>query len=147
MKKILLIGLSAIALVVAGYGYLWYRNKSFPYKYRSETNKICEEKCRLIYREDLKKCSGKCDNYVSGNPVYAFNSELNRCLYKAEILGDNYYDAYIKDCNTNEYVTRWNPTPEELQQGNSQIYIIMEKNRQLFGALMGNQGEAFLLGR
>ncbi len=147
MKKKFVLTAATLLLISAFIIVFYYVRvrQIFPYQYRSAQNKACEEKCGNIYREDLIKCGKKCEDYVSGDPVYAFDSASNKCLYRADILGSYYYDGYIKDCNTNEYITRWNPTPEELRQNSGQVGFIMKKNAELLEALMGEQAEFFLL--
>jgi len=151
-KRTVILGIIALCICLAIFGYYYYLYRNNPllaYKFRSRETKICEEKCRIILREDIKACT----NCIASNPTsvyatYAYGKDTKRCLYKADLMSksDDYYDFYVKDCDTNQYIFRWHPTAEEFKKNEGQEYSVMGNKGLLFDDLVGERAEGFELG-
>ena len=107
-KNIVIIGVLTL-IVVLGYWYI----KHLPRARLSKGGEICHEKCRAILRENLKKCGEDC---LTGAPFFAHDKVSGKCLSRVNLDNKKYYDYYVNDCKTNQYITRWNPTQEELAE-------------------------------
>lgn len=110
-KNIVIIG-SLILVVVLGYAYFWYKNNP-PRTKLSKEGMVCYEKCRDILRENFKKCGEDC---YTGAPFFAYDKTSGKCLSNVDIEGTNYINLYVNDCKTDTYISRWNPTKEELSK-------------------------------
>ena len=109
-KNIVIIG-AAVLVAILGYSYYWYT--IHPLRARpSKEGEACHEKCRAILHENLIKCGDDC--LPVGEPFFAYDKVTGKCVSKVEISKDYYRDWYINDCNTNTYISRWNPTPKDL---------------------------------
>ncbi|MDD5110055.1 MAG: hypothetical protein PHI63_02475 [Patescibacteria group bacterium] len=130
-KNIVIIGALTL-IVVLSYWYL----KNPPRAHPSKGGEVCLEKCRAILRENLTKCGDDC---LTGAPFFAYDKVTGKCLSKVLIAKSNYQDLYVNDCNTNQYISRWNPTQEELAKlskekiGESQLEVITSQDK-----LLGN---------
>lgn len=149
IKKFALVGLLTLVTVL-GYFYYWSKHSPlFAYKNRSDENIICEKKCQIAASESLKKCGKDC---WDGVPIYGFNKINNVCIMRSNLTGPDYIDFYVKDCNTNQYLERWNfsktKLPEEISwpQIGNQVIMKMEEHNRVVERLMGKEGETFLLG-
>ena len=149
MKRVIIIAVPLVLMAALGYTYYLYKNDPlFAYKNRSEQNKVCERKCQTAACESIKKCGEGC---WEGAPIYAFNKTTKRCLMRSNLTGQDYYDFYVKDCNTNEYLERWNVSKKDLTtnttspQVENQILVKMREHNTFIDNQVGQDGEIFLL--
>lgn len=147
-KKFVIAGFLILTMVL-GYSYYWSRNSPlFAYKNRSGQNKDCEKKCQVAARESFDKCGKDC---WEGAPIYAFNRTTKICLMRSDLTGPDYFDFYVKDCNTNQYIKRWNVSKESTAsttwlQIQNQTIMKMQDHNAIVEQLIGKNGEIFLLG-
>ena len=140
-----------ILIISIGLGYSYYWSKKSPllaYKNRSKQNIECEYKCQIAARESYKYCGNDC---WDGAPIYAFNRKTKVCLMRSDLTGPGYFDFYVKDCNTNEFIKRWNVSGNQMasttwSQIQNQTILEMQEHNAIIEKMIGKEGEIFLLG-
>lgn len=110
MKKISAIVIPLVLIFALGFTYYWYK-KNPPRVRLSKAGEMCYEKCRNILRENFKRCGDGC---YTGAPIFAYDKSKGKCISRVNLYNKNLYDFYVNDCNTNKFISRWNPTQEEL---------------------------------
>jgi len=89
-----------LVLIVVGCGFLFLEKepKSIEKKDSFEMQQKCQQVGEGLYEADVK-ASGK-DNLC--NPEYAFNEDLNTCLYFGCYIANNSIQKWIKDSFSNK---------------------------------------------